>query len=179
MYRDERTIRDTGQDSVNNTGDNNTFYINHGAAKPLNRTLLYDFCEIFSSTVSDTNYDLVAASDIQEKMDYNEIVAYREIFHEVEHFIDDVATVLDQIPKRELIVASINHLYDRIKRRDQWPDKDGLCDSVYNEMFEMVAADRNSVELYREEAERAIHALMYYAFVKCKILDPVPPQQVI
>ncbi len=173
VFRNERNIRDTGPQSINNTGDGNKININLGG-KILNRTLLYDFCLKFSAIDDDVSYELVVASDIQDKMEYNQIPAYQKIFREVDYYFNDVDYILEQIPKRERILAFINRKYDRLKRTEQWSSKDKLCDLVYDSLFELVASDRNSSEIFWEDVDQAIHALMYYAFVKCKLLDPVP-----
>lgn len=83
MFANKGNIDSTGNNTINNTGERAQFEINHYAnpQQILNKTYLYGFCVKFSE-VEDTaeSYDTEIASDIEEKMDYNEIDLYKEIF---------------------------------------------------------------------------------------------------
>ena len=107
-------------------------------------------------------------------MGYNEIVEYQEIFHDVDHYYDDVEMILEEIPKRERILASIKNHHRRLKRSEEWNNKDELCDLVYDCMMDNIKTVDTVSDMTLEDAELGIHVLMYYAFVKCKLLDPVP-----
>lgn len=172
-----KNIDSTGDNTINNTGDGAKFEINNytGQKRILNRTYLFDFCLKFSE-VEDTadSYDGNLTSDFEGKMDYNEIDVYKDIFFECDHYLEDVETILEGIPRRQRILSNINNKYKKLKRFGQWEHKDELCEGVYNYLIEAIQNDNNSELIYVEDAELAIHALMYYAFTKCKLLDPVP-----
>lgn len=175
MFGSERNIRDSGPRSINNTGDGNTFVVNPYPPKNLNRTYLYDFCYKFAEIEDPPEpYDTELPSNIQSKMNYNEINAYRQVFFDVDHYYDDVELILEEIPKRERILSSIKGKYDRFKRSTVWGNKDELCDLIYDFLMERVENDESSNGIIWEDVELGIKALMYYAFVKCKLLDPVP-----
>ncbi|MEK5069613.1 hypothetical protein [Sporosarcina sp. FSL K6-1508] len=177
MFANKGNIDSTGNNTINNTGERAQFEINHYAnpQQILNKTYLYGFCVKFSE-VEDTaeSYDTEIASDIEEKMDYNEIDLYKEIFFECDHYIDDVEAILEEIPRRQRILSKINNKYKRFKKFEKWNDKDELCEWVYNYLYETIENDQSSGDIFLEDAELAIQALMYYSFTKCKLLDPIP-----
>lgn len=177
MFPKKSNIENHGDSAVNNTGDGAKFEIHHhnGSQKILNRTYLYDFCVQFSE-VEDNNesYSTEVTSDIEEKMDYNEIELYKEIFFECDHYIDDVELILEGIPRRQRILSKINNKYRRLKAFEKWQSKDQICEWVYNYLIETIENDKNAGDIILEDVELAIHALMYYTFTKCKLLDPIP-----
>ena len=174
-------IDNSGDHGVNNTGDGNEFTINNNYVskkKGLNRTYLYDFCLEFSLIEdSSENYETEFASDIEEKMNHNEISLYKDIFYQCDHYFDDVELILEEIPKRQKILSTINFKYMRFKTFENYSSKDELCERVYYYLFETIKNDDNSQDIILEDAEFAINALMYYSFVKCKLLDPLPKLQ--
>ncbi|RLQ89996.1 hypothetical protein [Falsibacillus albus] len=177
MVGNRRNIDSNGDHTINSTGDGATFEINHyaGQNKILNRTYLFDFCVQFSELEdASEDYDTELTSDFEGKMDYNEIDLYKEIFFECDHYLDDVESILEGIPRRERILKKINTKYKKLKRFSQWENKDEICEGVYQYLFETIENDNKSKDMYLEDAELAIHALMYYAFTKCKLLDPIP-----
>jgi len=177
MDGDNRNIDSSGDGTINNTGDRAKFEINNyaGQKKILNRTYLFDFCLKFSE-VEDVpdDYETNLTSDFEVKMHYNEIDIYKDIFLECDHYLDDVETILKGITRRQRILSKINTKYKKLKGFGKWESKDELCEGVYNYLIESVQNDNNSTNIYVEDVELAIHALMYYAFTKCKLLDPIP-----
>lgn len=179
----ERSINTRGgRNNINNTGDNPFFgdiYVVPPPSNPrkLNRTVLYSFCKQFSETtlpeaiISDSH---ALPSEIDNKMNYNEIQYYREVFINCDIYLNDVEEILIQIPKREVIILKIARIYRTKKLQNNWNNKDQLCSFVFEELMEVITNDPLSGQLFNEETELAIEALMYYAFTKCKLLDPVP-----
>ncbi|MFU1796434.1 ABC-three component system protein [Paenibacillus azoreducens] len=177
MLGNRGNIESTGLNSVNNTGNGNHFNIqNHlSAARILNRTYLYDFCEKFSMVDDGSDgYNTNITSGINDKIAYNEISLYKDIFKECDHYYEDVESILEEIPKRQRILTNINIQYRRLKELDEWNSKDELCDKVYQYLIQTIENDQNSGNIVVEDVELAIHSLMYYTFVKCKLLDPLP-----
>ncbi|MFJ7698943.1 ABC-three component system protein [Lysinibacillus fusiformis] len=175
MLERNRNIQNPDANSLNNTGDNNNFgdtYI--FSQKSLNRTYLYDFCAKFIELEDgDIEYSTEVPSDIEEKMDFNEIVIYKDIFIECDYYFDDVEAILREFPRRQRILTNINTKYKKFKGFNVWKTKDELCEQIFDSLSETVANDHNSINIMKEDVEIAIHSLMYYAFVKCKILDPL------
>ncbi len=177
MVGNKRNIDNLGDNAINNTGDGATFEINHynGQNKILNRTYLFEFCMKFSELDdAQEEYDAEVTSDFEGKMNYNEIEVYKEIFFECDHYLDDVELILEEIPRRQRILRNINTRYKKIKGLSQWKSKDQICEGVYEYLLDKIQNDSNSTDIYDEDVELAIHALMYYAFTKCKLLDPIP-----
>lgn len=177
----ERNINTRGgRGNISNTGDypifgDVTFQL--PKLKTLNRTVLYEFCKQFSESALPepiANKEKIIPSGISEKMQYNEISVYEKVFRSCDIYLNDVEEILNQIPKRESIIRKIERIYDHTKIDKKWDNKDQLCKIVYDTLLESVSTDPQSSQLFDEDAELAIEALMYYAFTKCKLLDPVP-----
>jgi hypothetical protein len=177
MFGNKKNIDSTGDNTINNTGDGVNFEINNyiGQKKILNRTYLFEFCLKFSE-VEDApeDYDAILTSDFEGKMNYNEIDVYKDIFMDCDHYLDDVETILEGIPRRQRILSNINTKYKKLKAFGQLENKDEICEGVYNYLIEVVQNDNNSSGFFVEDIDLAIHSLMYYAFTKCKLLDPIP-----
>lgn len=177
MFPKNSNIQNQGANAINNTGNDAKFEFNNynGGQKILNRTYLYDFCFKFSE-VEDIleSYNTEVTSDIEEKMNHNELDLYKDIFLDCDHYIDDVEAILEEIPKRQRILSTINNKYKRLKKFADWQNKDQLCEWVYEFLIETIENDHNSGNIFHEDVELAIHSLMYYAFTKCKLLDPIP-----
>lgn len=173
FFKEKRSIKSTGDNTVSNIGDNASIVVNqYSNEKKFNRSLLHEFCVRFASLPETPNeYDISLSSNIMKKIEYNEIKLYENIFRDCDFYIDDVEEILNFIPKRQNVIRKINYEYIRLRKNNDTADKDEICDLVHNSLLEVVSGDS---ELYIEEAEFAIHSLMYYAFTKCKLLDPVP-----
>lgn len=171
-----KNIKNEGDNGINNTGDNahigDKIYFE---TKSINRSYLYDFCLKFVEVEDPVNrYSTETPTDIDDKMDYNEIILYKDLFSECDHHYEDVENVLNEIPKRERILSKINNKYKRLKHFTAWQDKDELCEALYCDLIKTIDGSLHSQEIHDEDKELAILSLMYYAFVKCKLLDPIP-----
>lgn len=176
MLKDNKgQIHNEGEAAINNTGDKATITVTNlqQELKTLNRTYLYDFCNKFIELSDDAEYSTEFASDIDKKISHNKIDLYRNIFLDCDHYLDDVEDILEDIPRRERIISKINVIYQKTRKFDEWKDEDHLCELVYHKLYNTVANDANSSSIKIEDAETAIHSLMYHAFVKCKLLEPV------
>ncbi|MCM3280782.1 hypothetical protein M3591_09575 [Exiguobacterium sp. MER 193] len=180
MRKAGSSIRNEGDNNTNINGDRinvdqrnitNVVFEN----RFLSRTLLFEFCDKFSRIDVPIDYgDLLEPSKYEEKMDYNSIEVYKSIFLEVDHYYDDIEDILMAIVRRERILSNINNTYRKHKRFSVWTDKDHLCEMVYKDLIQQTLNDASFSEMYIEDTQEAIHALMYYAFTKCRLLDPVP-----
>lgn len=172
----KRTTDVTGNDNTVINGHNNTVETHHHTStRHLSKTYLYEFCLKFGDTVQvPEKYNIDKQSNYIDKMDYNEIIYYRKKFFESDHYYSDLEEILKQIPKREAILVNINDLYDKFKSLRKWDNKDQLCEMVFEELVNITNKDENFSGMYQEDIFIALYALMYYAFTKCKLLDPVP-----
>lgn len=175
-----RSIESTGDGVINNTGDGvsigATYHIYH-QPKFLNSSILYDFCVEFSKIEFELHLDddpQTPPSDIEEKITFNEIDVYKDIFQDCEQYYDDVEEILKEVPNRQKIIKNINQKYKKIKKFEEWVDKDQLCQLMFQDLYNILANVQNKNVILEEDANLSIHAIMYYAFVKCKLLDPVP-----
>ncbi|KYG58817.1 ABC-three component system protein [Planococcus maritimus] len=177
--RGNRNIEGGGDNGTNNTGDHNHFGDNHfHHEKSLNRSYLYDFCLKFANVENPPeNYNTEFANDINDKMCHNEIDLYKDIFLDCDFYLGDVETILADIPNRERILTRINFQYKKFKMQYKTDSKDELCERVFDYLITTVDNDPNAFSIMVEDRDLAIHSLMYHAFVKCKLLDPIPTKK--
>lgn len=161
-------------DNVVNTGDTNYYYSN--TPPKLNRSRLYEFCKEFVEIegLEESAYSLVLPSDIADKIEYNELKEYKEIFIDVSHTLEDVDRTLSQIPKRGNIIRRIKSIYLNFQIEKNEVSKNELCRLVFDELFQIIDYSNDENKLYVEDTSFAIQSLMYHAFTKCQILDRVP-----
>lgn len=175
MTKDRNASLKSSDGNIINTGDTiNKFY--SPSAKVLNRTRLYEFCKQFESLngLDEPDYSMELPSDITDKISYNELDEYKEIFIDVSHTLEDVESILSNIPKRGSIIRRIKGIYLNSKIQNKDTNKDLLCNLVFNELLESVNCSDDETSLFQEDTYFAIQCLMYYAFTKCQILDRVP-----
>lgn len=172
-----QNARNDGNNNLANTGNNNSFVTLNidSSSKTLNKTFLYDFCKMFSEVEDSLEEDnhFMAPSGIIQKIEYNEIENYKVIFEECDFYLKDVEEILNQIPKRKRIIFNIHKTYLRAKKETGF-SKDDMCDFVHDELYTQLINCREAKDISVQDAQLAICALMYYAFTKCKLLDPVP-----
>lgn len=165
-------IVSTGKSATNN------LHIHQHVPQTLNRTFLYDFCEkLISSVIGYDEYEITNATNFDDKIHYNEIDLYKDIFYECDYYLEDVEIMLEEIPNRQIILQKINWIYKKEKKFSVWNCKDQLCENVYMKLFEQIQTDQKSQHLIIEEVELSLHLLMYYSFTKCKLLDPIPEEE--
>lgn len=171
----EGNINSNGDRNFNNSGNITLNYYNYSEAKSLNRSLLYDFCVEFSKLEFELEPDYkTITSEIEEKINYNDIKVYKVIFQNSEHYYEDIHDILNEIPNRQKIIQNIHFTYIKFKGFREWKNKDDLCEQVFVELYKKLMNGAMANDIMEEDANLALHSLMYYAFVKCKLLDPVP-----
>ncbi|WP_313893896.1 hypothetical protein [Psychrobacillus sp.] len=150
--------------------------------KKLNRSKLFQFCINFSERIEEepSENTNLSPSEFDEKMEYNKMGYYKTIFRDCDHYLDDVQTVLNSIPKKHLIISRINYKYLEFKSNYIiFEDTDLICREI--EDYLKIQADNSyspqDIILDDEEIIFAIQALMYYTFTRCKILEPVPEEE--
>lgn len=169
-------INVTGNNNI--IGDGNTYVEQLVLDEPrfLNKTVLFQFCDIFSSQEfsESSDLELEIPSKFDEKMSYNDLNTYKIIFKECDIYYDDVENILTQFPKREKIIKKINRIYLNIITEENRLSSDSICQKISLRLIEVISQDTRSSPLEIEDVELAIEALMYYTFTKCKILKRVP-----
>lgn len=175
------TIR-SGDNSPSVIGNNNRIgdtYLhvpNHN--NRMRRSILYDVCCTLSKAEMNfrEEYALHTNSDWIEKIEYNHIEKYKEIFEMYSLYYGVVEEVLERIPKRELLIRNIKTTYVKSKNVNANFSKDEILDIVFNNLSEIVVqSDQFSDDpMLEEEKNEAIHLIMFYAFTKCQLLEIVP-----
>lgn len=172
----------SGADSNNIIGNNNrigdTLLYIPNPNNRMKRSVLYDVCCTLSKAEMNDReeYALHTNSDWLEKIEYNDIDEYKDVFEMYSFYYGVVEEVLKQIPKREVLIRNIKTIYRKNKRIHFNCTKDEILDAVFNELSEIVVqSDQFSDEgLLEEEKCEAIYLIMFYAFTKCQLLDVVP-----
>jgi len=167
------TINTIGNDndiSVFNTIENNSF----------KRSLLYDICRIIKDAnipLHDADEYLFKESGWEEKMDYNHIDVYAEIFKQEAFAYDELDNVMKEFTNRQEMIMKINHTYKMILKEhvEAISDNDVVLEEVFLKLMKVV--DDSSLpedeQIHLEHKERYIKLIMFYAFTKCKLLKAV------
>lgn len=157
------------------TGDIENYYDIHPNMM-LNKTRLYEFCKHFSELdeYDEPEYNTDLPSDITDKINYNQLNEFKEVFESVTHTLEDTENILSNIPRRNSIVRRIKGIYIQHKIENANATKDKLCMLVFNDLLKTIHNSEGSDNLFLEDTYFAIQALMYYAFTKCQILERVP-----
>lgn len=164
-------------------GNENTITYNHteftfgsGAKATASVSLIYEVCKLISETDFEITeeYSIKKNSEWEEKISYNEIEIYKVIFQDQYYSYDKVGMALKQIPKRDLLVRNVRTIYQKQKLKSA--NNDEILEKVFNELSHLVITSgiKNGHELYEEEKNDAIYSVMFYAFTKCQLLEPVP-----
>ncbi len=183
MGKSRSSIQNEGNRNTNISGDGNTLdqrtIVNVSyESRFLPRTLLFEFCDKFSKIEVPGDVDNPKKpSEYVAKMEYNSIEVYRSIFLEVDHYYDDIEDILLEIVRRDRILSNINKTYTKYKGFHKGVDNDQICELVYDYLLQQTLNDVSFSGMFIEDTQEAIYALMYYAFTKCRLLDPVPDKQ--
>ncbi|SFE26350.1 hypothetical protein SAMN05428981_104223 [Bacillus sp. OV194] len=179
MLGGERTAS-TGDQGVAIIGDNNNVQI---AAAPgvTNRSFLYDVCCIIAdSNIKETaEYSIEKNSEWSSKMRFNKIKKYKRLFEMHAYSYGDVEEILEGFEKRETLIRHIKSIYIEYVDEDEDLPKDTILSLVKEELLRIVAdCNISSGSLLTEEHKaETIYQIMFYAFTKCQLLEPIPEDE--
>jgi|GEM_PF-3877459 len=166
-----------GDGSVNVAGINNT--VNHFATSStqIKRSYIFEICQqIIAADIpinEEASYSLDFPSDWDEKLEYNQVERYAEVFHEEIEAYNVVDDIMSEFSNRAKLVESIRSIYLRLDNRSETGDV--ILDKVFDELMSVVDAGDFSVEhkMYNEDKMRAVKLIMFYAITKCQLLRRV------
>lgn len=170
-----------GSDSVNTIGNGNVIsVVKNIENNTFQKSILYDICQAIKSADIPL-YDNPAYRFIEsawdEKMDYNRIDVYATIFKQEAFAYRELEVVMKEFTNRAEMILKINHTYRMVLKELDGTTKDNdiVLDNVLCKLMKIV--DDSSLpekrQLYLEQKERYIKLIMFYAFTKCKLLEPV------
>lgn len=167
----------TGDNGVAVIGDGNDIKIIN-SIPTTNRSFLYDVCcSIANADIEETvEYSIYTNSKWFAKMKYNKIKKYAALFELHSYSYGDVEDILAHFEKRETLIRHIKGIYiGYVMDMEEYP-KDKILDLVFNNLFEIVIKCNVSSGylLTEEQKSETIYQVMFYAFTKCQLLEPVP-----
>lgn len=179
-----------GDNSTAKSGDNGTSVVGDGnvfntvnfdsyVPKVLPRSVISNVCKMIAEMEIeyDDDYSIQQNSDWMEKLAYNEVKVFVEIFDNYSDGYDEVSKILQTHLKRTAMVMKIRTVYIKVdSAKPEGADGDYIISEIFKELKEEVCCQEliRPEGLYDEDVEAAIYLIMFYAFTKCKILKPVP-----
>lgn len=170
----------SGDNSINVSSDGNSISVHQTIENnAFKRSLLYDICRSIKEAniprYEGLEYDF-KESGWDEKMEYNHIEVYADIFKQEAFAYDELNEVMKEFSNREEMIMKINHTYRMIlKEATPGTDNDTILEMVLNKLMRIV--DDSSLpeqsQIHLELKERYIRLIMFYAFTKCKLLQPI------
>ncbi|UYT10393.1 hypothetical protein [Lactococcus garvieae] len=144
----------------------------------LKRSVIFDICQIIAE--SDINYDddysIQHNSDWMEKLSYNNVEVYVDIFDNYSDGYKEISDILQHYIHTTKMVKKIRTVYLEHRGYDDNINGDQIIKEVFECLKEEIC-DRSQLtglDLVDEEVDEAIYLIMFYAFTKCKLLKPVP-----
>lgn len=158
----------------------------------IKNSILASFLEkLIENKAFETNSDAHSIIyDIREKLDYNNVIKYKEIIEKYSSYYLICDTTLNQIDNvkigtKKKILSSINDKYIAIKgeylRKGQQDNKplmnvikessDLIMDDIVNYYLNFITNIENMDKYDYEEIEINLKAFITYCFIECKILE--------
>jgi hypothetical protein len=170
----------TGDNGVAVVGNDNKIQIIN--ALPItNRSFLYDVCCIIADTdINETaEYSIETNSEWSAKMKYNKIKKYKALFQLHSYSYGDVEEILENFEKRTTLIRHIKGIYINFLLEYEELSKDKVLDLVFEQLIRIVKECNVSsgFQLSEEQKSETIYQVMFYAFTKCQLLDPIPESE--
>lgn len=168
-----------GDGSINIAGDGNTASILQYEA--FQRTLLYDVClAIKDANITldeDDSFSIRMNSDWLEKLEYNQVKIYAEIFQQESYTFDQLEEVIKNFPSSVEMIRKVRHIYLFVEKEREMKSEDGdyVLERVFKQLCQLVDESNRPIEkqMPLEEKERYIKLVMFYVFTRCQLLKKV------
>ncbi|MDT2636582.1 MULTISPECIES: hypothetical protein [Enterococcus] len=172
----------SGDNGTSVVGDGNIFtslYFDSHTPTVLSRSVILSVCKTIAEMEIeyDDDYSIQRNSDWMEKLAYNDVKVFIEIFDNYSDGYDEVSKVLQTHLKKTVMIKKIRTVYLKVdSTKPEEADGDYIISEIFKELKEEVCCQEliQPVGLYDEDVDAAIYLIMFYAFTKCKILKPVP-----
>jgi len=168
-----------GDGSINIAGDGNTASILQYEA--FQRTWLYDICLVIKEASipldDDDNFSIKMNSDWLEKLEYNQVKIYAEIFQQDSYAFDQLEDVIKDFPNSVEMIRKVRHIYLFVEKERESKSEDGdyVLEQVFKQLSQLVDESNRPIEkqIPLEEKERYIKLVMFYVFTRCQLLKKV------
>jgi hypothetical protein len=168
-----------GDGSINIAGNNNTANILQ--YEEFQRSLLYEVClaikEANIPLNEDDDFSTKMNSDWLEKLEYNRVKIYAEIFQQESYAFDQLEEVIKTFPNSVGMIRKVRHIYLFVEKDREVASEDGdyVLERVFEKLAKLVDESNRPVEkqMPLEEKERYIKLVMFYVFTRCQLLKKV------
>lgn len=168
-----------GDGSINIDGDGNTATILQ--YEEFQRTFLYEVClaikEANIHLDDDDSFSIKMNSDWLEKLEYNQVKIYAEIFKQESYSFDKLEEVIKSFPNSVEMIRKVRHIYLFVEKDRESKSEDGdyVLEEVFKQLVQLVDESNRPIEkqMPLEEKERYIKLVMFYVFTRCQLLKKV------
>ena len=181
-------ISQKGSDNILANGEGNTIFkennitvINNTVR--CNPSMLYDLCKklcekIDFKEIEELEYEMYN-SDWIEKLEYNKIEkVYLNIFKEISLDLDTIEEVVNSLDNQDSFIKWINLKYQKLCVKFPKKTKEQILIALNDEMEEHLKDTIKNDNIYTiEELSLNIDRILFYAFTRCKVLDPIKKQE--
>ncbi|WPK11285.1 hypothetical protein R6U77_15535 [Lysinibacillus louembei] len=159
-------------------GNNSTIEISY-SLKTVTPSDIYKVCEILDGNLNENNdfiFDL--NPDWLEKMEYNFLDHYKDIFEEYCIFYEAVEEVFRSTNiNGTRLLRRINIIYKDILIENAHLNSDKIIKNVINTLKKVVEDSYEETTLTTEHIEDVILSVVFFAFTRCKVLEKPPFQK--
>jgi len=162
-----------GTNNNNNTTTTvNTFVIN--GVKIMKTSEIYKVCCVLAQKTLQNNYsfDVSGNANWNQKILFNQLVKYRDIFELYMPYYDDIHTILSSSEiDGESLIRNIKTIYINIKYSTNKYSADMIIDCVFEELYKLVEDPNPEVLVSVETKKDTIYLVVFYVFTMCQILE--------
>lgn len=166
-----------GDGSVNVAGNDNTFNSFTISPSSIKKSYIFEICsQIITADIpinEEASYSLAFPSSWDEKLEYNQVKRYADLFHEEIDAYNDVDEIMAEFSNRAKLIENIRSIY--LRSNSELETGDAILDNVFSALLSIVDAGDYDLKskMYSEDKERAIKLVMFYAITKCQLLRRV------
>ena len=160
----------------NNIGDIHNYYLNGIQQIPSKTemcTLLNIFIDRSSTKEHSDNFSIPA--DLTSKMDYNNVVRYKEKFDIYYPYLQLLSDVIDDFENSQDILEKVQSIYVDCTEYKNGKKVPGNGDSqlyfINEKIKDLIRNDIRSIEISEEKIDKFTILLILYVFEKCKVLE--------
>lgn len=174
---------------VNNGTINNVTLTNIARLPSIISSIIKSIIDKLPENLQDSNILSMAPFTIEGKLDFNNVIKYREIINDSSVYYDMCNRILDvyddsNLGGKEKILKTVHQLYleekgDILRKHcdSKSPQEvirsnsDVLIDAVKVKISEMIRNDLGTTGVYEEELLLGLTCFICYCFMECKILE--------
>lgn len=170
------SINSISMKNNNTVRDINNYYLN-GLQQIPSKTEMCTLLNIFidRSSTKEHSDNLSIPADLTSKMDYNNVVRYKEKFDIYYPYLQLLSDVIDDFENSQDILEKVQSIYvdcTNHKNGKKVPgDGDFQLCFINRKIKELIRNDIRSIDIYEEKIDKFTILLILYVFEKCKVLE--------